>query len=155
MNPTDLDDLLADLKHDDLAVRDRATRLLWHYWFHQKGRYGLALLQRAQDLIDAQNYDAAEQLLSELIAGQPDFAEARNRRAVLRYLQHRYQESLQDCRQVVNLVPYHFGALHGIGLCYIGLENYRAAVHAFHRVLAIQPHATINQVLLLECTARL
>jgi len=147
--------LLADLKAEDEAVRDRATSDLWHRWFHEKGMAGLDALQHSQRLIDAQEFEAAETTLSDLIADQPDFAEAWNRRATLRYMRSNYRKSLYDCRVVVRLVPYHFGALHGMGLCEAALGNFREAIHAFSRALEIQPHAQINRVLMLECTARL
>lgn len=147
--------LLKDLKREDEVARDRATAELWYRWFNEKGVTGLSVLQQSQRLLDAQQFDAAEQVLSELIAERPDFAEAWNRRATLRYLQSRYRQSLHDCRVVVRLVPYHFGALHGQGLCHAALGEFREAIQAFHRALEIQPHSQVNRVLMLECTARL
>lgn len=147
--------LLADLKNDDENIRDRATADLWHRWFHEKGIVGLDTLQHSQQLVDSEELDAAEIVLSDLIADLPDFAEAWNRRATLRYMQSRYRQSLYDCRVVVRLVPYHFGALHGMGLCHAALGDFREAIHAFSRALEIQPHAQVNRVLMLECTARL
>jgi tetratricopeptide (TPR) repeat protein len=147
--------LLDDLKHEDELVRDRATVALWHHWFHEKGVTGLAVLQRSQQQLDAEDFEAAELTLSELIADLPDFAEAWNRRATLRYLQSRYRQSLYDCQVVVRLVPYHFGALHGMGLCHAALGEFREAIQAFSLALDVQPHAQINRILMLECTARL
>ncbi len=147
--------LLSDLKSEEEERRDRATQSLWQRWFHQKGLIGLETLQQAQYLMDADDFEQAEMVLSDLIAAQPDFAEAWNRRAVLRYTQGRYRPAILDCRTVLRLVPYHFGALHGVGLCYAALGEYREAIHAFHKALEVQPHATINRVLLLECTTRL
>lgn len=147
--------LLADLKSVDEAVRETATRELWRIWFHQKGAYGLEILEQSQVLLQAGKVNEAEVLLTNLINDQPDFAEAWNRRAVLYYLQGRYRNSLEDCQKVVSLNPIHFGALHGIGLCYAALEEYAAAIQAFRQALEIQPHAINNQRMILECTARL
>lgn len=153
-NPA-IDLLLADLKSTDETVREAATRELWRIWFHQKGAYGLEILEQSQVLLQAGRVNEAEALLTELINDQPDFAEAWNRRAVLYYLQGRYRNSLEDCQKVVSLNPIHFGALHGIGLCYAALEEYAAAIQAFRQALEIQPHAINNQRMILECTARL
>jgi len=147
--------LLSELKSDDESVRDRATQEFWRRWFTQKGAYGLELLERSQVLMESGHYLEAEQVLSELIADQPDFAEAWNRRAVLYFLQHQYRKSLADCEQVLARNPIHFGAIHGKGLCYAALGEYVAAIQAFQRALEIQPHATVNQRLILECNARL
>ena len=154
MDPA-VESLLEDLKSADEALRDRATQALWNRWFHQKGVVGLEQLQRAQRLMDRDEFKKAEEVLCELIAAQPDFAEAWNRRAVLRYTQERYVQAIMDCRTVLRLVPYHFGALHGMGLCYAAVGKYSEAVQAFHKALEVQPHVSLNRVLLLECTARL
>lgn len=150
-----IDRLLQDLKNPDEGVRERATVKLWQLWFNQKGEYGLEILGQSQALLEMKQYDDAEDLLTSLIGDQPDFAEAWNRRAVLQYLQGDYEKSLSDCQQVIQLNPVHFGALHGMGLCYAALGDYLAAIQAFRQALEIQPYALINQRLILECTARL
>jgi tetratricopeptide (TPR) repeat protein len=155
MDRSSIEPLLEDLKNPTQRVRDRATQELWRIWFHQKGLYGLDFLQRAQVLLDRGNLKEAEAVLTELIDDQPDFAEAWNRRAVLYYSMGDYYKSIEDCRVAIELNPVHFGALHGLGLCYATLGKYREAIQAFQQALAIQPFALINQRLILECTARL
>ena len=147
--------LLEHLKNSDENVRDRATTELWRSWFHQKGDYGMQILRRSQVSLDAGDVRPALDLLTKLISQEPDFAEAWNRRAVLHYTQGNYKKSIQDCETVLKLNPIHFGALHGMGLCYAALGEYINAIQAFRRALEIQPFALVNQKLILECTARL
>ncbi|MDQ2099842.1 MAG: tetratricopeptide repeat protein [Tychonema bourrellyi B0820] len=147
--------LLEDLKNSDETVRDRATTELWRCWFHQKGEYGMQILRRSQVSLDAGDVRHALDLLTKLISEEADFAEAWNRRAVLHYTQGNYKKSIQDCEVVLKLNPIHFGALHGLGLCYAALGEYISAIQAFRRALEIQPFALVNQKLILECTARL
>jgi len=147
--------LLAALKDDDATNRALATDTLWQIWFNQKGEAGYQLLQRSQDLLNEGQLTEAEALLSRTIEDFPDFSEAWNRRAVLYFLQNRYEEAIADCRRVLDLVPYHFGALHGLGLCYASQGQYAEAITTFRRALEVQPYATINQRLILECTARM
>jgi tetratricopeptide (TPR) repeat protein len=147
--------LLKDLKHPDESIRGRATDELWKLWFWQKGVYGLELLGLSQGLLETGRVDEAEALLTKIVTEQPDFAEAWNRRAVLHYLQGAYHRSISDCEMVLSLNPVHFGALHGLGLCYFALGEYSIAIQSFRRALEIQPYAIENQRLLLECTARL
>ncbi|NER85355.1 MAG: tetratricopeptide repeat protein, partial [Leptolyngbya sp. SIO1D8] len=78
-----------------------------------------------------------------------------NRRAILYYVQKRYWQAITDCDKVLELVPYHFGALHGLGLCHAALGNYLAAIQALRRALEVQPFASVNERLILECTAKL
>jgi tetratricopeptide (TPR) repeat protein len=155
MNESMISALLEDLKNPDETVRDRATRELWRIWFEQKGLSGLEVLRRAQLLLELRDFDKAEKLLTNLVTQQPDFAEAWNRRAVLHYVQGRYMAAIADCQEVIRLNPFHFGALHGLGLCYMAMENYRAAIQTFHRALIVQPFSLENQRLILECTANL
>lgn len=147
--------LLEDLKNSDETVRDRATTELWRAWFNQKGEYGMQILRRAQVSLEAGDVPHALDLLTKLIAEEPDFAEAWNRRAVLHYTQGHYIKSIQDCEIVLKLNPIHFGAMHGLGLCYAALGEYSNGIKAFRRALEIQPFALVNQKLILECTARL
>ncbi|CAN5818147.1 hypothetical protein BH23CYA1_BH23CYA1_22770 [soil metagenome] len=158
MNPMEhssLEQLLADLKQSDAAVRDRASATLWHLWFHQKGVYGFQQLMQAQKLLEEGQPDQAEALLDDVIRVQPDFAEAWNRRAVLHYTRGNYWQAIADCQKVIQLVPHHFGALHGLGLCHCAVGHYAAAIQSFRQALIVQPYATANQRMILECTAQL
>ncbi len=155
MDSSSIESLLEDLKNPDEAVRNRATKELWRMWFYQKGAYGLEIIEKSQSLLDKSLFTEAEVVLTDLIKDQPDFAEAWNRRAFLYYMTENYQKSLADCLHVVKLNPIHFGALHGIGLCYAAMGEYTDAIAAFRKALDIQPYSLINQKLILECTARL
>ncbi|MEH1812290.1 MAG: tetratricopeptide repeat protein [Nostoc sp.] len=149
-----INSLLEELKNPDATVRDKATRKIWRIWFQQKGIYGLEIIDRSQKLLDAGEIAEAETSLTALIKDQPDFAEAWNRRAFLYYSIGDYQKSLADCQMVVQINPIHFGALHGMGLCYAAIGEYSQAIQAFQRALEIQPYSLVNQKLILECTFR-
>ena len=155
MTQPSINSLLEDLKNPDENIRNQATKELWRIWFHQKGRYGIELIERSQSMFERGETIQAEALLTELIKDQPDFAEAWNRRAVLYYTLGEYEKSKNDCTQVIKLNPVHFGALYGLGLCHAALGHYRAAIQAFQKALEIQPYALVIQKLILECTARL
>ncbi|WP_096598165.1 tetratricopeptide repeat protein [Calothrix sp. NIES-2100] len=155
MDSLSIKSLLEDLKNSDATVREQATKKLWRIWFQQKGIYGLEKIDHSQKLLDAGETTEAEKVLTHLIEEQPDFSEAWNRRAFLYYSIGDYQKSLADCQMVVNLNPVHFGALHGMGLCYAALGKYREAIQAFQRALTIQPYSVVNQKLILECTFRI
>ncbi|MEM9513077.1 MAG: tetratricopeptide repeat protein, partial [Cyanobacteria bacterium P01_E01_bin.48] len=155
MNDPRIPPLLDDLKHSNPKVRDRATRQLWEMWFNQKGAAGLDALGRCQSLVEAQQFQAAEQELTQLVESMPDFAEAWNRRAVLYFITDRHQQAIADCRTTLELNPVHFGALNGLGLCHMALSEYSEAIAAFRKALEIQPHSLENKRMLLECTSNL
>ncbi|MCF4966974.1 tetratricopeptide repeat protein [Nostoc sp. CMAA1605] len=155
MDSLSISSLLEDLKNPDALVRDQATKKLWRIWFQQKGVYGLEKIDQSQKLLDAGEITQAETTLTELIKEQPDFAEAWNRRAFLYYSIGDYRKSLADCQMVIQINSVHFGALHGMGLCYAALGQYSKAIKSFKRALEIQPYSLVNQKLILECTLRL
>ena len=155
MNNSSIARLLEDLKNPDEMVRQEATAELWRLWFHQKGVLGFELLQRSQTMLQAGAITDAETVLNQLIADMPDFAEAWNRRAVLYYVLKQYKRAIADCQMAIQINPVHFGALHGLGLCYVALGEYREAIRAFRKALEVQPYAVENQRWLLECTAKL
>jgi len=155
MKDSHINQLLEDLKNPDEEVRDRATAELWRIWFEQKGVVGFERIRRAQLLLESGEINEAEKMLTRLISDLPDFVEAWNRRAVLYYTIGQYQKGIADCQMVIKLNPIHFGALHGLGLCYAAIGDFLSAIQAFRQALEIQPHAIVNQRLILECTARL
>jgi tetratricopeptide (TPR) repeat protein len=155
MNQNLVDKLLLDLKNSDPNIRERATRQLWSIWFWQKGKIPLSQIEESEKLLSAGDVAAATSILDDLVDALPDFAEAWNRRAVLKFMTQDYDLAISDCEMAIELNPAHFGALHGLGLCHAALGNYSAAIGAFRAALEIQPHAIENQRLILECTARL
>jgi tetratricopeptide (TPR) repeat protein len=155
MNQNLIDKLLLDLKNSDPNIRERATRQLWSIWFWQKGKIPLAQIEESERLLSEGNVVGATSILDDLVDALPDFAEAWNRRAVLKFMNQNYERAISDCQKAIELNPVHFGALHGLGLCHAALGNYSAAIKAFRSALDIQPHAIENQRLILECTARL
>lgn len=155
MDSAYVDRLLQALKDPDETIRNQATGEFWHMWFHQKGIQGAKRLIESQTLVESERTKEAKSILDELILSQPDFAEAWNRRAVLYYMLGQYTDAIQDCEKTIELIPHHFGALHGLGLCHASVGNYLDAIHCFRRTLDIQPFSLINQRLILECTAKL
>ena len=112
-------------------------------------------MQRGLEYQQTENLEAARDAFDRAIAILPDYAEAWNRRAVLRFSRQRHREAIADCEKAIELKPWHFGALHGLGLCHMALGEFAAAAAAFRRALAVQPFAEANAALLRRCTLRL
>jgi tetratricopeptide (TPR) repeat protein len=70
----------------------------------------------------------------------PAFAEPHNQRAIGRYLQERYAESIEDCQEAVKRMTCHFGAWAGMGHCHAHLGRPREAIAAYEQALAVNPH---------------
>jgi tetratricopeptide (TPR) repeat protein len=97
-------------------------------------------LQSVIELNAARRFDAAIKRASKLIAQTPWLAEAWNQRALAYYSLKRYAESIHDCRQALEVNPYHFGAATGMAQCHLQLGNRLAALECFRRALLLNPN---------------
>ncbi len=70
----------------------------------------------------------------------PNWAEGYNKRATTYYLMQEFEKSIEDCDKTIGLNPFHFGALSGAGLCYLGLRDLRKALEYFERAVAVNPN---------------
>ncbi|MFO0799278.1 MAG: tetratricopeptide repeat protein [Gemmataceae bacterium] len=128
--------LAARLRDDDPLVQRLASDALWEVWF----RGGTEDENRALQLAVREKEPAARKAaLDDLISLAPDFAEARNQRAIWFFKQGQYPKAVADCEVVLRLNPVHFGAAAGLGQCYLKLKKPRAALRAFRQALDINP----------------
>jgi len=74
------------------------------------------LLQRGQDALEEENYQAAIEHFTALTDHAPQFAEAWNMRATAFFLIDEYGLSIEDISRTLALNPKHFGALSGCGI---------------------------------------
>ena len=131
---------LAALRGDDRGRAARAEAAFWAMWCWS-GRAELdARLAEAVAAMERREFAASERLLTALIEAAPQWAEAWNKRATVRYLATDYAGAIADCRQTLSRTPHHFGALAGQGLCHMALEEYGAAAALFRRALEVHPH---------------
>jgi len=129
---------LARCLHDrDAEVRQAAVDALWSLWFRSDSEANNKDLKKLSQMRDRARAMAG---FNQLIERAGDFAEAYNQRAILSFRMKQYESSLADCMKVLNLNPYHFGALAGMGQCYLHLRKHRAALKAFKQAQRIHPH---------------
>ena len=130
--------LLAD---ENTRVRAAANRSLWMIWMRSGDAQIDALMLRGVSMMNAGNLEGAIGVFAEMIRKKPAYAEGWNKRATALWMAKRYRESIADCEKVIELNPYHFGALSGMGLNYMGLEDFEGALDAFRRTLKVLPHS--------------
>jgi len=127
------------LHHDDEAAASFAEFALWSIWFRAGDRQANVALNRAVQLISQNRYAAAAERLTKLIVRCPEFAEPYNQRATTRLLQDYYTQAIEDGRQVLQLNPYHFGAMVSLGHCYAAQGRFRPALHMYRAALHVHP----------------
>ena len=97
-------------------------------------------MTRAKTAIDSKDLDLAIELLDAIIKIKPDYIEAWNRRATIRYMRKDYAQAMDDIRQVLIREPRHFGAMSGLGMIMQELGDDKRALDAFRKALEINPH---------------
>lgn len=139
-NDPRLDGLFAKLASStDARHALGVERRIWDIWFHHDNPALTSRIRRADDAMAAGLHDEALGILDDLVRRAPDFAEAWNRRATLRYLMGDHAASVDDIVATLALEPRHFGALSGLALIYRETGQPAAAAEALRRALAIHP----------------
>jgi tetratricopeptide (TPR) repeat protein len=135
-----LDALARQLKHPDRCLSQMAEHAMWSIWVQVGSEPAKCQFARASMAASNRDLDSAISYFTKAIALDPDFAEAYNQRAMIYYLQERFEESLNDCIAATKLMPLHFGAFAGAGHCHACLGNTAAAIAFYERAKAINPH---------------
>ncbi len=131
--------LATALQHSDPDMRSNAEQALWAIWFRSGDKSIDDMLQKGADYIKREQYAEAVDLLTEITQIAPEFAEGYNQRAIAYFMLEEWEQSIDDCKKVVTLNPIHFGALAGMGQCYLRLGDLREALKVFQRALEIHP----------------
>jgi tetratricopeptide (TPR) repeat protein len=137
--------LVRVLRDSDDRVRTVAENVMWTIWLRSGNEQIDALMVEGIRLIEVEHYPEAAEIFDQIIAGAPQFAEGYNKRATVHYLMQEFEKSVADIHTTLELNPVHFGALSGMGLCYLGLDEPRQALEWFERAIAVNPNmATIQ-----------
>ena len=106
------------------------------------------LMQIGVSQMNAARYPQAEKTFDALIALNPNFMEAWNKRATVRYVLGDFNGSQDDINEVLAREPRHFGALSGLGLINMQRGDLSNAIRAYEKVLQIDPFSQDARVLL-------
>jgi tetratricopeptide (TPR) repeat protein len=144
------------LTDPDRGVRSIADTGIRAVWQRAGNVYQRAQLQIIIRLVAAKSHSEAIRRATELIEQAPWFAEAWNQRAISHFANGSYEESVRDCRQALEINPYHFAAAAGMGQCHLRMNNPLAALECFRRALRLNPsmEGVRAQVVQLQRTLR-
>jgi tetratricopeptide (TPR) repeat protein len=141
----ELDKLFNQLKNiNNLSSAQIVENKIWKIWEQhpsddRKGFRLTELLDQGTLLINSRDLNKAYELFSQIIAVDPNWSEAWNKRALVLYLLKRYESSLDDIKITLTLEPRHFGALSGRALNYIELNQYEKAIKSYEDAQKIYP----------------
>ena len=134
------EEFLKALKDDDPTLAATAEAMLWRIWCRSGNVEVDRIFRNGVEAMQQGKLEEAEDAFSRIIAIAPDFAEAWNKRATVRFMRKNFTGSIADCQETLARNPNHFGASSGQGLCHMSLGEYREAAVCFRRALEIHSH---------------
>jgi tetratricopeptide (TPR) repeat protein len=143
---------LVPLMNDaDPVVAQMAEHAMWSVWFRSGTPEANQQVCRGTRALTRGDIDHAIEHFTRAIDLDPQFAEAYNQRAIAKFLLERFDDCIDDCRKAVELMPFHFGALAGLGHCHAHEGRLVPALKCYEKALAINPHLedvrqTVNEL---------
>jgi tetratricopeptide (TPR) repeat protein len=132
--------LVQALRDEDMRVRAAAQEAMWAIWMRSGNDDIDGLMAEGVRLMEQQRYPEAVEVFDQIISRAPKFPEGYNKRATVFYLMQEFEKSIEDIHRTLEMNPVHFGALSGMGLCYLGLDEPRQALQWFERAIDVNPN---------------
>ena len=140
-NDPRLDDLFQKLKAaDNLTQTAQVETAIWQIWIEHDNAEYADLMRTGIRQMNMNALPAALATFDRLVELAPGFAEAWNKRATIHWLLQDYAASEADITRTLALEPFHFGALSGLGLVYMGQQKFEQARNALHNALEVNPN---------------
>lgn len=135
-----LEALARQLRHPDRCLSQMAEHAMWSIWVQVGSEDAKSHFARGSTAASNRDLSGAIRHFSRAIEADPNFAEAYNQRAMMYYLQERFEASLNDCLAAAERMPMHFGAFAGAGHCHACLGNTSEAIACYEKARTIHPH---------------
>jgi tetratricopeptide (TPR) repeat protein len=127
------------LQDEDRTVRTISENSIRSVWTRVGAENERRLLKVIIRLNSAQHFPAAIRRATDLLSRAAWFAEAWNQRAIAHFSLKHYEEAIDDCRQALEINPYHFAAAAGMGQAQLERGDHAAALESFRRALRLNP----------------
>lgn len=138
----ELRSLFEKLKQAESSFKaDLVVQSIWERWLLHPNLKLTQAMQQAADVMQRGDLSIAENLFTKLIEEAPDWAEAWNKRATVRYYQDDLEGSIADIEATLALEPRHFGALSGLGMIQIRKQDYVQALETYELLQKIYPRS--------------
>lgn len=116
------------------------TKEIWNIWHETNDIQIEADFYRGMESMRTKDLIMSVAFFTRVIEKKPDFAEGWNKRATAYFMMGKFDKSMYDINQTLLLEPRHFGALDGMGLIFMHLEQYSEAIKIYDQMLKIFPN---------------
>ena len=156
-NDPRLDSLFADLQTSLSAAAAREVEhQIWAYWLLFPNDQTIEnTMNAAMLMMERGHLGSAERIYSRIIERAPEFAEAWNKRATVRFLAGDHRGSAKDIARVLQLEPRHFGALSGLGMIHMHNGDLQNALKTYELAFSIHPYLTNVEIIIDDLKTRL
>ncbi len=113
---------------------------IWAIWNEHPNDIKLTeKLKLGTELMQYGSYNYALKIFNNILATDPEWSEAWNKRATVFFLMEQYMKSLADIKKVLKIESRHFGALSGQARIFIKLKEYEKAITSLQKALRLYP----------------
>ena len=116
------------------------TKQIWDIWHETNDIKIEADFYRGMESMRTRDILMSIFFFTKVIEKKPDFAEGWNKRATAYFMIGEFDKSMLDITQTLKLEPRHFGALDGMGLIFMHLQQYSEAIKIYDQMLKIFPN---------------
>ena len=136
-----LNELFDQLKKvNNSKTAELLEKKIWSIWNEHPNDVKLTeKLELGAELIQYGSYDYALKIFDNILAADPEWSEAWNKRATVFFLMKQYKKSLNDIEKVLKIESRHFGALFGQARIFIKLQEYEKAIISIKKTLKFYP----------------
>ena len=119
---------------------NKITNEIWDIW-HETNDYSIQPdFNRGIESMQRNDLSMSISFFTRVIEKKPEFAEAWNKRATVYFMVGEFDKSMLDIKETLKLEPRHFGAMDGMGLIFMHLQQYDEAIKIYNQMLKIFPN---------------
>ena len=123
----------------DIQINE-VTSSIWDIWHETNDPSIEADFYRGLESMRTGDLIMSVAFFTRVIDKNPNFAEGWNKRATVYYMLGKFDASMMDIHETLKLEPRHFGAMDGMGLIFIHLEQFDKAIDIYDQMLKIFPN---------------
>ena len=128
----------------DIQINE-VTSSIWDIWYETNDPSIEADFYRGLESMRTGDLLMAVAFFTRVIDKNPNFAEGWNKRATVYYMLGKFDASMMDIHETLKLEPRHFGAMDGMGLIFIHLEQFDKAIDIYNQMLKIFPNNSFTK----------
>ena len=145
-NDARLENLFEILSKTESDVQiNEVTSSIWDIWYETNDPLIEADFYRGLESMRTGDLMMAVAFFTRVIDKNPNFAEGWNKRATVYYMLGKFDASMMDIHETLKLEPRHFGAMDGMGLIFIHLEQFDKAIDIYDQMLKIFPNNSFTK----------